>query len=132
MKQLHLLFFILGAVLLSSCNNSSKKSKKTNDLDESTITYFNGDIITMEGESPQYLEALVVSDGKIIFEGDLKTAENKYKNAGKFDLDGKTLLPGFIEPHLHPSLAAIMLRNEIIAPYDWKLPSLVPEGNFQS
>ena len=128
MKQLHLLFFILGAVLLSSCNDSSKKSEKTNDLDESTITYFNGDIITMEGESPQYLEALVVSDGKIIFEGDLKTAENKYKNAGKFDLDGKTLLPGFIEPHLHPSLAAIMLRNEIIAPYDWKLPSGTKEG----
>ena len=32
------------------------------------------------------------------------------------------MMPGFIEPHLHPSIAAIMLPNEIIAPYDWVLP----------
>ncbi|MDE0537010.1 amidohydrolase family protein, partial [Tenacibaculum sp. L6] len=128
MKQLTFLFLILSAIIFSSCNDSSKKSKDSNASDESTKIYFNGDIITMEGESPQYLEAIVEANGKIIFKGDLKTAENKYKNAGKFDLDGKTLLPGFIEPHLHPSLAAIMLQNEIIAPYDWKLPSGTKEG----
>jgi len=33
-----------------------------------------------------------------------------------------------IEPHLHPSLAAMMLQNEIIAPYDWKLPSGTKKG----
>jgi len=128
MKQLIFLFFILSAVLLSSCNESSKKSKNSNTSDESTKIYFNGDIITMEGENPKYSEAVVEANGKIIFEGDLKTAENKYKNAAKFDLDGKTLMPGFIEPHLHPSLAAIMLQNEIIAPYDWKLPSGTKKG----
>ena len=128
MKQLIFLFFILSAVLLSSCNESSKKSKNSNASDESTKIYFNGDIITMEGENPKYSEAVVEANGKIIFEGDLKTAENKYKNAAKFDLDGKTLMPGFIEPHLHPSLAAMMLQNEIIAPYDWKLPSGTKKG----
>ena len=128
MKQLTFLFFILSAVLLSSCNESSKKSKNSIASDESTKIYFNGDIITMEGESPQYLEAIVEADGNIIFAGDLKTAEKKYKNATKFDLNGKTLMPGFIEPHLHPSLAAIMLQNEIIAPYDWKLPSGTKKG----
>ena len=128
MKHFTFLFFILSAILLSSCNESSKKSKNSNTSEESPKIYFNGDIITMEGESPQYLEAVVEADGKILFEGDLKTAENKYKNATKFDLDGKTLLPGFIEPHLHPSLAAIMLQNEIIAPYDWKLPSGTKKG----
>ena len=37
-------------------------------------------------------------------------------------------MPGLIEPHLHPSIAAVMLQNEIIAPYDWKLPSGVKKG----
>lgn len=31
-------------------------------------------------------------------------------------------MPGFIEPHLHPSLATILLQNAIIAPHDWTLP----------
>lgn len=128
MKHFTFLFFILSAFLLSSCNESSNKSKNSNASEEPTKIYFNGDIITMEGESPQYLEAVVVAGGKIIFQGDLKTAENKYINATKFDLDGKTLMPGFIEPHLHPSLAAIMLQNEIIAPYDWNLPSGTKKG----
>ncbi len=119
---------MLSLALLSSCNESSRKNKNSNTSDKSTIIYFNGDIITMEGDSPQYSEALVVADGNIIFEGDLRTAEKKYQNTEKLDLDGKTLLPGFIEPHLHPSLAAIMLQNEIIAPYDWKLPSGTKEG----
>ncbi|NVK48980.1 MAG: amidohydrolase family protein [Cyclobacteriaceae bacterium] len=125
MKPLTFLFFILSTVLLSSCNESLKKSKNT---DDPAIIYYGGDIITMEGETPQYSESVVVANGKIIYEGDLKTAENRYKNSTKFNLDGRTLLPGFIEPHLHPSLAAIMLQNEIIAPYDWKLPSGTKEG----
>lgn len=37
MKQLHLLFFILGAVLLSSCKESSVKSENMNESGESTI-----------------------------------------------------------------------------------------------
>ena len=38
------------------------------------------------------------------------------------------MMPGFIEPHLHPSIAAIMLPNEIIAPYDWVLPDETKRG----
>ena len=31
--------------------------------------YYGGDIVTMEGEAPVYVEALVQKDGKIIFVG---------------------------------------------------------------
>jgi predicted amidohydrolase YtcJ len=44
------------------------------------------------------------------------------------DLQGKTMMPGFIEPHLHPTIAAVMLPNEIIAPYDWVLPDETKKG----
>lgn len=61
-----------------------------------------GQILTMVGDEPTYAEALVVDDGKIAFVGTeadamkLKTADTVVK-----DLDGKTLLPGFIDPHSH-------------------------------
>lgn len=97
---------------------------------ESTPTlYFNGPIITMCGDEVMIEEALVEDAGQIVYVGSLsETREKAGLNATEYNLAGDTLLPGFIEPHLHPSLAAIMLQNEIIAPYDWELPSGVKKG----
>jgi len=85
--------------------------------------YYGGDIITMEGNKANYVEAVIQRDGKIIYAGDKASAVNNF--AGKtieVDLKGKTMLPGLIEPHLHPSIAAIMLPNDTIAPHDWNKP----------
>ncbi|HIQ46248.1 MAG TPA: amidohydrolase, partial [Sulfurovum sp.] len=45
----------------------------------------------------------------------------------KIDLKGKTMMPGFIEPHLHPSIAAIMLLNDTIAPHDVSKAAKTPQ-----
>ena len=85
--------------------------------------YFGGDIITMEGDKPNYVEAVIVREGKIIYAEDKASAVHNF--AGKtieVDLKGKTMMPGLIEPHLHPSIAAIMLPNDTIAPHDWNKP----------
>ncbi|MDN6291543.1 MAG: amidohydrolase [Tetragenococcus halophilus] len=55
----------------------------------------------MATKKASYAEALVEEDGKIAFVGSLKEAEEKYPHAKKIDLKGKTLLPGFIDPHSH-------------------------------
>lgn len=47
------------------------------------------------------VEALVTQAGKIAYVGDLNTAQSKYKNAAQVNLNSKTLLPGFIDPHSH-------------------------------
>ena len=39
--------------------------------------YFNGDILTMEGDKPQYVEAVVVKGEKIAYTGNLKDALNQ-------------------------------------------------------
>lgn len=39
---------------------------------------------------------------------------------------GKVLMPGLIDPHVHPMQAAVMLNLPFIAPDDWQLPT----GNF--
>ena len=118
MKLIHLTFLII-ALLSASCITKKESSD--------TI-YYGGDIITMNGDMPDYAEAIVISGGKILFVGSKEEALTTYKSETEKDLEGKTLTPGFIEPHLHPSLAAIMLQNEIIAPYDWNIPSGIKKG----
>ena len=47
------------------------------------------------------VEALVTQAGKIAYVGNLNTAQSKYRNAAQVNLNSKTLLPGFIDPHSH-------------------------------
>jgi len=91
--------------------------------------YFGGDILTMEGEEPQYAQAIAVKDGNILELGSLATIEAfKGDNTEIIDLKGSTLMPGLVDPHLHPSLGAILIQTEIIAFNEWDLPSGKIEG----
>ncbi|MEI8210970.1 MAG: amidohydrolase [Planctomycetota bacterium] len=64
--------------------------------------YMGGDILTMRGTKPEYVESLAVKDGKILFAGTLAESERRAgANSKRIDLKGKTLLPGFIDTHGH-------------------------------
>lgn len=63
--------------------------------------YTGGDILTMQGPSPNYVESLVVRDGTILFTGPLAEARQLASDATTIDLAGRTLLPGFIDTHGH-------------------------------
>ena len=76
--------------------NSKEMDKAASDTLQQTL-YYGGDIITMEGDEPSYVEAVMERDGKVIYAGDKASAVNNF--AGKtieVDLKGKTMLPGFI------------------------------------
>lgn len=64
-----------------------------------------GTIITMDGKRPQMVQAVVARDGRIVFAG---TEAKARKIAGTrfedHDLQGKTMLPGFIDAHSHFSM----------------------------
>jgi len=85
----------------AACKNATQTTTATNDSTKATM-YYGGDIITMEGDSATYAESVVVKDGKIIFVGNKDEA---MKAAGDghnmIDLQGKTMLPGFIDAHGH-------------------------------
>jgi predicted amidohydrolase YtcJ len=74
--------------------------------------YSGGDILTMAGPSPAYVEALVEQGGRILYVGPLAGA---IKAAGggarQVNLAGRTLLPGFIDAHGHLVLASHSLLN---------------------
>ncbi len=127
MKTKKIILYTIITFILSACYNDVKKDESTNNFSAPTI-YHNGEIITMEGSEATYAQVVVEQNGKIVYVGNKEIALKKYEDANLHDLNGKTLIPGLIEPHLHPSLAAIMLQNEIIAPYDWKLPTKTKKG----
>ncbi len=61
-----------------------------------------GPILTMEGPTPRYVEAVAVAGGKIAFAGSRDDAMRLRSSATAMkDLGGKVMLPGFIDPHSH-------------------------------
>lgn len=93
---------LFSLVLIIFATSFHKKNRIDSYTDFGTPKlYYNGNILTMQSDNPEYAEALVVQDGKIIFVGKLKDANKQFKNYTKIDLKGKTLLPGFIDPHSH-------------------------------
>ncbi len=74
---------------------------------QTATVYYNGDILTMEEEKPQYVEAVVVKDRKIVYTGNIQEAlAQAGSNPMLEDLKGKTLLPGFIDSWGHFTLIA--------------------------
>ncbi len=63
--------------------------------------YLNGDVVTIDENLPT-AEAVVVRKGKIVFVGkSVEAMEHKRFLTRIIDLKGKTMLPGFIDPHSH-------------------------------
>ena len=93
MKQI-LIFSILIS-LVSACSNQSSK------LVENQILYYGGDILTMSGDKPNYVESIVTNSDTIVFIGRLSEAKKLFPRSTQMNLDGKTLLPGFIDAHAH-------------------------------
>ena len=65
-----------------------------------TTLYFGGPIVTLE--EPQYAQALVERGGRIAYVGDREEAERLAGPGGRrVDLEGRALLPAFVDPHSH-------------------------------
>ena len=112
MKKIHIILLLLISFINCKKDNPQENLR--------SIVYFNGDIITMEGNSPAYTEALVVKNKKIQFVG---SSEEAMKIAGNnhqmINLEGKTLLPGFIDGHAHfASFSAQAIGAKILPPPD--------------
>lgn len=114
-------YYYLSAVFLYfSCQN-----KVTNE--KADAIYFGGTIITMEDSSPG-VEAVVVKDGKIIFTGKKTDADKLLGDSTKkYDLEGKTLLPGFIDAHGHLTSRAGMMQAVDLSPTPYGIVNSIPD-----
>lgn len=86
--------------------------------------YYNGNIYCSAKEDT-WAEAVAVADGKVLFAGSRQEAEAfRCEETELVDLEGYTMVPGLIDAHAHPIMAAYFLsgfllnvdmdRNEIL------------------
>ncbi|MCP3963035.1 MAG: amidohydrolase [bacterium] len=82
-------------------------------------------IHTMEPSLPE-ATAVMVAAGRIVAVGTLESLAGVIELTGaKVDrrFEDKILLPGFVDPHVHPSLPAVLTQFAFLAPEDWNLPT---------
>ncbi|AQA00606.1 hypothetical protein BWQ93_01790 [Sphingopyxis sp. QXT-31] len=76
---------------------------------QETTLYHGGTIVTMDGNTPQTVEAVVTEGERIAFAGSEKEARKVAGGkAAVHDLKGATMLPGFIDAHSHFTVATQM------------------------
>lgn len=93
----------------------------------SNITVFEARrFITMEPARPA-CRFVAASGGIVVALGDSLAELEPWTKGRQVTVDrsmaGYTVMPGLIDPHLHPMQASVMLNIPFIAPDDWKLPS---------
>ncbi|NAR51239.1 amidohydrolase [Acinetobacter haemolyticus] len=106
------LAMIIGFTL-SGCVTSPNETVSAEKL------FYGGPILTMEGMTPEYVEALLVKDGKIVYAGPKKQAESLIEARAQYiDLKNRTLLPSFIDAHSHVNMVGFhqMVANLYPAP----------------
>lgn len=91
--------------------------------------YTNGTIFTANPDC-QWAEAVAVDGNKIVYTGGREGAEAFCSQAGAemelCDLEGKLMLPGFIDGHCHPVMAAHTLSG-VVFDIDWDLDRCIAE-----
>ena len=108
----------LTILLCLGCNDAKKSNTAENSI--KYIVYYKGDILTIEGEHPEYLDDLVVKEYKILFTGsDEEAMEIAGEGHQMINLNGKTMLPGFIDGHAHFSnFAGQAIGAQLLPPPD--------------
>ncbi len=127
MKRFVLL--VVSIILGASCQDNANKITANADPQKLQQTiYYGGDIITMEGKSPQYVEAVVQREGKIVFVGSKADALKQFKGkVAEVDLNDKTMLPAFLDGHSHMyNVGFTAMSADILPPPDG------PGDNFDS
>lgn len=96
--------------LLSACSSTSFQTQRDSphtlsdqpqNHDTSSLLVYGGSILTMQGDQPQYVEAMLIENGIIRFTGKLVDAEKIAAQAQRLDLKNKTVIPGIIDAHSH-------------------------------
>ncbi|WP_295436420.1 amidohydrolase [uncultured Thiodictyon sp.] len=94
-------FLRLGGALAAMALLPGSVMAAGQDSGPADTLFINGTIMTMDDRHPR-AEAVAVRGGRILAVGALKDLEHlKGPDTQLVDLAGKTLMPGFVEPHMH-------------------------------
>ena len=108
----------------------------THGIQAETVVYSAKLIRTMEPALPK-ATAVAVEDGKVLAVGSLDSLSPLIAaRCARIDrqFEDKVMTPGFIDPHVHPTVPAVLTQFPFLAPDDWYLPTgdfpgaTTPEG----
>ena len=108
---------LAGAIAVTACG---RKPADAPAAPEADLIISGGPIVTMQGDQPVTVEAIVVDDGRIAYVGS-KAEALKRQGPGTVlkDLGGRTLMPGFIDGHAHAmQFGAQAIGANLLAPPD--------------
>jgi hypothetical protein len=115
-------------IIFTGCKDTSKNTKLESDDNKAIAKpyalnqtiYYGGDILTMAGDKPNYVEAVVQREGRIIFAGTKADAMQRFEGKAKeYNLKGKTMLPGLIDAHAHfGNFSSQAIGAQILPPPD--------------
>lgn len=103
---------------LWGCGNGQPPSRASGPSAATTV-FRNGVVLPVDAGFSQH-SALAIRDGRILAVGDNESvAEAAGRGATVVDLEGRVVLPGFIEPHMHFLLMAGLGHLRDIGPFNY-------------
>lgn len=99
-------YLLMCSILLfASCGPSSENA--------ADMVFINGKVYTVNDSMP-WAEAIAVKGKEIVFVGTTKDAEAFIgRNTEVTDLEGKMLMPGFVESHIHPTVSWVTVGADL-------------------
>ncbi|MCH4269374.1 MAG: amidohydrolase [Brevundimonas sp.] len=107
---------LAGAGALAGASLIGGRSMAQTARDASTAVFTGGPILTIDDAMPT-AEAVTVRNGVIVAVGSLDAARAAAgRGARTVNLDGRTLLPGFFDPHGHVAMVGLQARYANLLP----------------
>jgi hypothetical protein len=95
----------LAAAALAGCG------REQGNADDADLALTGGKIYTVDGER-SWAEAVAIKDGRIVFVGSSKDAKAHIgKDTTVVDLEGRMVVPGFQDAHIHPISAGVEAKS---------------------
>ena len=102
------------------------------------VIYTAKEFITMDPRKPR-VEVIAVQDGKILAVGTRAEVSAAAGKGAQVDptFNGKVVVAGFVEQHVHPALAALTMNTKVLSIEDWDAidgfsPAIRDEKTYQS
>ena len=110
---------LLAVALIAQCGFAFSKGN-------ADTIFYGGPVVTVNAKNEE-VQAIAVQGGKIVALGskDAVTKDWQSKSTQLVDLKGQTLMPGFVEPHVHIMITAVfeglgLNLSNFTLPYDTK------------
>lgn len=117
---------LAALVGLAACSPQASEIEQTPYVGEGVTIYPAATVVTMTAESG---DAVAVRDGRILAVSDRANLETQFTGAIVDEaFEGKTIVPGLIDPHVHMGLSSLQYATPLTPPWPMATPGGMVRG----